>query len=254
MSTYTFPNAWELGKRRMELLEACHDAKSIERATALGVGPGWQCLDAGAGGGSFSRWLAARVAPGGRVLAVDLDTRLLEAEPAPGLEIRSLDIERSELPLAAFDLVHTRLLLLHLREREAVLRRLAAAVRPGGVLLVEEDDIHPLAAATGAYREAWDAVLEFTGAAGLDGEWARNLPERLGQLGLADVGAEIDTQLFPGGSLIAQFWSLTWLQARDGIVARGIPGEVIDRGRAALDDSTRWFHGPAKVIAWGRRR
>ncbi len=70
----------------------------------------------------------------------------------------------------------------------------------------------------------------------------------------ADVGAEIDTQLFPGGSLIAQFWSLTWRQARDGIVARGIPGEVIDRGRAALDDSTRWFHGPAKVIAWGRRR
>ena len=150
--------------------------------------------------------------------------------------------------------MHTRLVLLHLPGREAVLRKLASAVRPGGVLLIEEDDIHPLATATGAYREAWDAVLELTGAGGLDGEWARDLPERLGQLGLADVGAEVDTQLFPGGSEIAQFWNLTWLQARDGVVARGIPGEVIDRGRAALDDGTRWFHGPAKVIAWGWRR
>ena len=169
--------------------------------------------------------------------------------------MRSLDLATAELPRAAFDLVHTRLLLLHLPDRDAVLRKLAAAVRPGGVLLIEEDDVHPvLATATGAYREAWDAVLELTGAAGLDGEWARGLPEQLGQLGLADVGAELDTQLFPGGSVIAQFWSLTWLQARDGIVARGIPGEVIDRGRAALEDATRWFHGPAKVMAWGRRR
>jgi hypothetical protein len=30
-------------------------------------------------------------------------------------------------------------------------------------------------------------------------------------------------------------------------------GDVIDRGRALLDDQSRWFHGPAKVIAWGRR-
>jgi hypothetical protein len=84
-----------------------------------------------------------------------------------------------------------------------VLRRLAVAVRPGGVLLVEEDDIYPVVAtAEGAYRAAWD------------------------------VGAELEGQLFPGGSEIAQFWSLTWL----------------------LEDPARWFHGPAKVAAWGRPR
>jgi hypothetical protein len=49
-------------------------------------------------------------------------------------------------------------------------------------------------------------------------------------------------------------WSLTWLRAREGIVARWIAGEVIDRGRAELDDPKLWFHGPVKIAAWGWRR
>jgi len=87
----------------------------------------------------------------------------------------------------------------------------------------------------------------------VDPEWAAELPERLGALGLADVGAEFEGQLFRGGSEPAQFWSLTWLQVREGTVAAGSPGEVVDDGRAALEDSTRWFHGSGTVIAWGRR-
>lgn len=77
---YTFPNAWELAPRRLELLEACHDPGSFRRAAALGVGPGSRCLDAGAGGGSFARWLADRT---GDVLAVDIDIRLVEEIAAP---------------------------------------------------------------------------------------------------------------------------------------------------------------------------
>jgi hypothetical protein len=78
---YTFPNAWEFARRRLELLEACHDPGSFRRAAALGVGPGWRCLDAGAGGGSFARWPAERT---GDVLAVDVDVRLVEKIDAAG--------------------------------------------------------------------------------------------------------------------------------------------------------------------------
>jgi SAM-dependent methyltransferase len=252
MRGYALPNAWELADRRLALLEASHDAASIRRAEALGVGPGWHCLDAGAGHGSFARWLASRVGENGRVVAADLDVRLLEE--IPGIEVRQLDLAADELPRDAFDLVHTRLVLIHVPARDEVLSRLAAAVRPGGVLMVEEDDIHPVTAtATGAYREAWMAFLRMTEAAGLDAEWARDLPERLGALGLEDVDAELDGQLFRGGSEPARFWSLTWLQARERMIAMGTPGEVVDAGRAVLEDPARWFHGPAKVIAWGRR-
>jgi SAM-dependent methyltransferase len=256
MTTYALPNAWQEAAQRLALLEACYDPVSVRQAEALGVGLGWRCLEAGAGHGSFARWLAGRVHPGGSVLAVDLDVRLLEHLDTPGLQVRPLDLTRDDLPRDAFDFVHARLVLIHLAERDHVLERLAAAVRPGGVLMVEEDDIHPiLATARGDYREAWWAFAETMRAAGLDPEWARGLPEqRLPEqmvgLGLVNVGATVDTKLFAGRSPTARFWSLTWLQIRE---RAGSAGDVLDRGRAALDDPSRWFHGPATVTAWGRR-
>jgi SAM-dependent methyltransferase len=243
---YAFPNAWEAAQRRLELLEACHDPSSIRRAQALGVAPGWRCLDAGAGGGSFARWLARR---GADVLAVDLDVRLLERIPTPGLEVRQMNVVTDELPTEAFDLVHTRLLLIHVPEREEVLRKLVASLRPGGVLMIEEDDIYPLlSTASGAYRAGWEAFLKRTSQSAVHPTWARTLPEQLDALGLHDVDAEVDTQLFRGRSAPAEFWSLTWFQVRDET-----DSEAIDAGRAALDDPAGWYYGPAKIIAWGRR-
>lgn len=251
---YALPNAWELAERRLALLEECHDPASFRRAEALGVGPGWRCLDAGAGHGSFARSLASRVGATGHVVAADLDVRLLERAAVPGVEVRRMDLVADDLPAAAFDLVHTRMVLLHVPARDAVLGRLAAAVRPGGVLMVEEDDTYPLeVTSSGPYLDAWRAFLAMMRAAGLDPEWARGLPERLDALGLVDVETEIDGQIFRGGSAAAQFWSLTWLQARERMVAMGVPGEVVDAGRAVLAHPGRWFHGPAKVVAWGRR-
>lgn len=249
--TYALPNAWALAAQRLELLEECHDPTTIRHADGLGVGPGWRCLDAGAGHGSFARWLATRVGETGSVLAVDLDVTLLEQIDTPGLEVRRLDLVADELPRDEFDLVHTRLVLLHIAERDEVLARLAAAVRPGGWLLVEEDDIFPIRAnATGDYREAWEAFLETMQAGGTDGEWARGLPARLGGADLTDIAATVDVQIFPGGSPAARFWSLTWTQVRD---RPGAHAAALDRGREALAEPSSWFYGPAKVIVAARR-
>jgi hypothetical protein len=127
-------------------------------------------------------------------------------------------------------------------------------VRSGGVLMIEEHDIFPvLATATGAYRDAWQAFVAAVRAAGVDPEWARSLPERLASLGLADVTAVLDVPLFRGGSVFAEFWSLSWQEARERVDASGGRGEVIDHGQAELANRQRWFHGPAMVIACGRR-
>jgi SAM-dependent methyltransferase len=239
---YALPNAYALARERLELLAACNDPASIRRASALGVAPGWRCLDVGAGAGSFARWLAGVT---GDTVAADLDVRLLSS--GPGLEVRQLDVRTDLLERGAFDLVHTRHLLLHLPERAAVLPRLVDALRPGGVLLIEEDDIHPvLTTATGDYRAAWLEFLAMMQDAGTDARWARDLPGMLDSLGLDSVEAELSGQLFRGGSVPARFWSLTWLQARDRLDA-----EVVDAGREALADPALWFHGPVRVIAWG---
>ena len=247
---YAFPNAWELAPRRFELLEACYDPSSFQRAALLGAGgSGWRCLDVGAGHGSFARWLAEQVGEAGSVVAADLDVGLLERSSTPRLEVRQMDVRTDPLEEAAFDFVHTRIVLIHLPERFEVLARLAAALRPGGILMIEEDDIYPvLGTATGAYREGWEAFLAATAAAGVDPTWPRTLPERLDGLGLVDVDGEIASQFFRGGSAPAQFWGLTWHQLRERM-----PADAVERGQAALADERRWYHGPAKVIAWGRR-
>jgi SAM-dependent methyltransferase len=252
--SYVMPNSWEHARQRLELLEACYDPASFKRASRLGVREGWRCLDAGAGGGSFARWLSTQVGATGSVVAADLDTRLLADITEPNIEVRQTDLVNDPLPTGEFDFVHTRLVLMHIPAREQVLGRLCAALRPGGILMVEEQEAFPvLATATGAYREAWLAFIRVIRTAGTDPDWTRDLPVRLRRHGLVDIDAELDVPLFRGGSAHARFWSLTWQQIRDRVAAVGEPAHVIDQGRAELSDEQRWFHGPATMTAWGRR-
>ena len=255
LSSYAVPNSWEHARRRLELLEACYDAASFKRASALGVREGWRCLDAGAGHGSFACWLGSTVGPSGSVIAADLDTRLLQGITEPNIEVRQMDLVSDQLPCGEFDFVHTRLVLMHIPAREQVLGRLCAALRPGGVLMIEEQDAFPvLAAATGAYREAWLAFIRACRAAGTDPDWTRDLPLRLHRHGLVDIDAELDVPLFRGGSAHARFWSLTWQQVRGRVAAVGEAARVIDEGQADLTNEQRWFPGPATMIAWAGAR
>jgi 2-polyprenyl-3-methyl-5-hydroxy-6-metoxy-1,4-benzoquinol methylase len=252
--SYAWPNSWEHARRRLELLEACYDPASFKRAIALGVSEGWRCLDAGAGHGSFTRWLGLQVGATGSVLAADLDTRLLADITEPNIEVRQMDLVSDQLPSGEFDFVHSRMVLMHIPAREQVLGRLCTALRPGGILMIEELDSFPvLGTATRAYRQAWLAFIRAFRAGGTDPDWTRDLPLRLHRHGLADIDAELDVPLFRGGSAHAQFWSLTWQQVHDRVVAVGEPAQVIDEGQAELCDEQRWFHGPATMIAWGRR-
>lgn len=53
-------------RRRLRNLEAWQDPATARRLHAIGVGPGWRCLDVGAGGGSIARRLADQVGRSGR--------------------------------------------------------------------------------------------------------------------------------------------------------------------------------------------
>ncbi|MEU2258619.1 class I SAM-dependent methyltransferase [Nocardia xishanensis] len=131
---YTLPNAWDFADERLALLGAAYDSGSIALAQRLGVKAGWRCLEAGAGGGSFARLLRSAALPGGRVLAVDADPRHLADLPGLGGEVAQLDLVANDIPERAFDFVHTRVVLLHIADRDIVLERLARALAPGGVL------------------------------------------------------------------------------------------------------------------------
>ena len=54
MSSYAFENAWQRARQRLNAIEAWLDPDTIRHLTARGVGPGWHCLEVGAGGESIA--------------------------------------------------------------------------------------------------------------------------------------------------------------------------------------------------------
>lgn len=250
---YTLPNEWDFAAERLALLGAAYDPESIAIAQRLGVGAGWRCLEAGAGGGSFARWLCSAALPGGRVLAVDADPRHLTDLPELGGEVAQIDLVADELPTGAFDFVHTRFVLLHIAQRDIVLERLARALTPGGVLLLEEGDgLGVLNEMPGAFGEVWRAFARSTETAGANQSWARNLPTHLQALGLVDIHAEAQIPMFRGGSPMARMWNLTWAQVRESLVALGVSPKVIATAQVELEDEQRWFYAPPTVRVWAR--
>ncbi len=138
---YEYDHAWEMERVRLAGLESALDPGTRDHLTRLGVGPGTHCLEVGAGGGSVAFWLAERVAPGGLVVATDLETDFLESA-APGyptLKVLTHDIT-AEDPPTGFDFVHAQWLVEWLPDKRIALGRMVSALRPGGTLLIEEPD------------------------------------------------------------------------------------------------------------------
>ena len=107
-------------------------------AEAAGLPPG-RALDAGSGEGGDALWLAGR---GWRVTAVDFSTvalaRAAAAADRLGVEVDWVhaDLTRWTPPPATFDLVSAQYFHLPPHDRDPAFARLAAAVAPGGSLLV----------------------------------------------------------------------------------------------------------------------
>lgn len=191
MSTeYVFDTASDLGRGQMDHLEALYDGVTVEQLERIGPANGQRCLDIGAGGGSVARWLAARVSPQGSVLAVDLDTDYLVEEP--GVTVRRHDINDGVPAGGPFDLIHARLVLMHLSRRADLLRMLVDALAPGGwIVLGDLSDRLPraLSAPTDADAALFDHVLDvgmnvLAPRVDMSAHWAGEVAGRLTEAGL----------------------------------------------------------------------
>jgi ubiquinone/menaquinone biosynthesis C-methylase UbiE len=256
MAKYALDNAWDKAKHRLALLEQHLDPMTQRRLNALGVREGWHCLEVVGGGGSIAQWLCRQVGAEGRVTATDIDIRFLEEIQEHNFEAISHDITTQDLPERKFDLVHTRWLLHHLAQPDRVIERMAAALRPGGMLLLEEVDFFPVQTSTSPFYI--DFMLALTSAivapSGRDCLWARALPTLVADRGLADVGGEGDFAILRGGSQMAEFFQLTGEQMRDQVSASGaLSADRFDAAMALLDDPKFWAFAGAGIAVWGRR-
>jgi SAM-dependent methyltransferase len=256
---YAFEHAGQPASARFDALAGLFDDATQRHLKARGIGPGWRCLEVGAGGGSVARWMSEQVGPTGHVLATDLNVDYLERLQGGNLEVRRHNIVSDLLPEAAFDLAHTRLVLVHLPEREAVIDRLITALKPGGWLVAEEFDgrsmlpdaeLNPVEGATPLLA----AIQQVLANHGANTRFGRLLPGRLNAHGLEEVDAEGRVLALRGGSVGAGLHRTNARHMRSEIIESGIMGEEdFERELARLDDPDLIVPSPIMWTVWGRR-
>lgn len=139
-----------------------------------GVGAGMRCLDLGCGGGEVTFELAKLVAPDGVAVGVDMDEVKLalarEVARKRGLtnvEFRAANVNDWDEP-ASYDVVYSRALLQHLSQPIALLRKMWAAARSGGVIVVEDVDhegwgCYPPNEGLTLFKDAFCQTLDWAG-------------------------------------------------------------------------------------------
>jgi SAM-dependent methyltransferase len=242
-------------RERLALLAELWDPLTEHQLEDIGVGEGWRCLDAGAGSGAVTRLLAERVGSSGSVLAIDLDTRLLDEVAGGIVEVRRHDLLADPLPEAAFDLVHARNLLMHLPSRQRALRRLAAAVRPGGWIAVGDVDFTTMEPArpNPAWHRVWSAFCDATIATGWDVRYGARLQGDLEALELTDLRVESYGRRLPSGSRWAQLFAATLERLREQLRAVGADDDDLREALRLLRAEGDYVRNVTSWLGHGRR-
>jgi hypothetical protein len=261
--SYLLDNAQVEAGARFDALATLFDPSTFRHIDALGIARGWHCWEVGAGGRSVPEWLVARVGDEGRVLATDIDVSWLsnDGTDSPRYEVRRHDIGADPAPEEAFDLVHARLVLVHVPQRAEALRALVRSLRPGGWLLLEDadpalqpllcpDESGPEQVLANRLRHGFRSLMAERG---VDLAYGRTLPRLLRDAGLLDVQSDAYFPITaPACTVLEQ---ATVAQIRDRLVTSGLATDaeidqhLADVGTGGLDLATS-----PMVSAWGRRR
>jgi SAM-dependent methyltransferase len=243
---------------RLQRLEENRDQTTRRYLKALGIRKGWRCLEVGPGAGSIARWMAERVGPKGRVVAADINPRFLADNAIPNLDVRRHDIANDPIEVGAYDLVHARLVLMHIPEPMRALERMVAALRPGGRILVEDGDLltiqvvsehHPDAEVFTRVMRATHRHIEKTHT--FDVNFGRRVPKLFEAMGLTDIDNEVTLRVAHGGD---ERFRSPFERYREGVLATGeITEEEWETRSRCFDDPDFSWIGLSFVATWGRK-
>jgi SAM-dependent methyltransferase len=232
--------------------------------TALGrsgVGAGASVIECGCGPVGALPVLSELVGPGGRVVGIDMNSAAVERArsvvDALGLDnVRLVVGNVNDLDLTAlggpFDLVFTRLFLVHQPDLTATLRQIAGILTPGGTIVAQEPlrDPPPFALPhLDALAPSWHLVADLVQANGVPTDIVPYLPQAAAAAGLGvervDGSFVIDRR--PERTL--RIYSTTLAAARPGAIAAGLADAAEIDGliaalEAAMGDAIEWVSSP----------
>ena len=254
----------QAGAARLRLINRVKWPTTERLLATAGLRAGMRVLDLGCGGGAVTLRLAALVRPEGEVVGIDLDPSILrlakqEAEDS-NLPVSFRHLGAEELDeAAAYDFAYSRYLMSHLRHPERALEAMVSALRPGGLLAVEDiffpgHVCHPPNAAFDRYLELYGAVVRAKGA---DPAIGARLVGMTLDAGLSDVQVELVVPVFRDGEgkRVAQ---VTMEHIREAVVGAGLASDaevdtvVADLEAFADDERTQMSIAPTFQV-WGRK-
>jgi SAM-dependent methyltransferase len=258
---YSFDNDDPEAVDRHGYLAAMLDPFTFARLSGLGDLAGRRCLELGAGGGSVARWLADQVGSTGRVLATDLNPRHMPDDT--GYTVLRHNLVTDPVPDSGeWDVIHARMVMLHIPEREEILPRLADALAPGGALVIEDwatglGDALVLNAPSEADAELvqsyHDTLMGLVRKNGNDPLWATRTHAAMLRAGLSDVDTAIEARSWPGGTAGAMLFRANMAQLREEFVAAGFSAERMERLAALVADPRLVIRGHYMFSTIGRR-
>ncbi len=195
MSTRYVIAGGDAGWRRLNLLARTMGPTTRAHLVEAGVSEGMICIDVGCGGGHVTQMLGEMVGPSGRATGIDFDSGKLaaargEAERAGlrNVEFRETDVTQWH-ESGVYDVVYGRFILSHLADCQRVLARMREALRPGGVVVLEDIDLsggfcHPANDGYRRYSDLYRAVVHRRGG---DADLGKRLFELTSVAGFEDV-------------------------------------------------------------------
>ncbi|OJF13665.1 class I SAM-dependent methyltransferase [Couchioplanes caeruleus] len=240
--TYAFDNDVSEAANQLRHIGDTVDPHSIAVLDTLGVKSGSTCWDVGAGSGSIARWLAQRVGPHGRVLATDIKPQHVQVQD--NLEILRHDVRTDPFPPDRFDLIHARLLLMHLPAREQILGRLVEALKPGGILVVSDwETSHldlvldsPDENGTRVFQRFLETCLAGSPAVGIDPRWAARANGAMRRAGLTDVTTTVHARSWAGGTGACLLHRSNTIQLQPHLLLGGFTEDELTTLRELLID------------------
>ena len=211
-----------------------------------GLTSAMKCLDVGCGNGEITKRMATIVGKAGHITGIDFDASVIHiAQNADDVPVNAkyevVDIEKKDIKESAFDFIFCRFIISHLQTPEVVLQKLRDALRPGGILAIEDVDFqghfcYPPNHAFITYVHWYEQVAIRKGGNPMIGPL---LTTMVSDLGLENVEMNVVLPTFYKGD--GKLMGILTLQAiRDTIIAEGIArAEEVDETISELQSFTQ---------------